>query len=262
MNVYGQRLGALGLIFPDGVSFISGSSLDVNEGGTVQSNAAFSGTYTVDDTGHGTTTLSIPKFDGGIFDLSFYVVSANEFLVISVDTLSSNNPLFGGVAEAQTGTPFTTASFQGGSVFELSGNNGTAPDDTVGVLEFGQQDAVSAIYDENNGGAITITGGMQGTYDIEPNGRGTLNLVNEQDSSPLIWYFYATSPNSGFIMDASRVWCLSETLWHRSQMRDSPTRVFSARTILARMRTSSRRRRWMSGARALTVAATPQVLVR
>jgi len=203
MNVYGQRLGALGLIFPDGVSFISGSSLDVNEGGTVQSNAAFSGTYTVDDTGHGTTTLSIPKFDGGIFDLSFYVVSANEFLVISVDTLSSNNPLFGGVAEAQTGTPFTTASFQGGSVFELSGNNGTAPDDTVGVLEFGQQDAVSAIYDENNGGAITITGGMQGTYDIEPNGRGTLNLVNEQDSSPLIWYFYATSPNSGFIMDAS-----------------------------------------------------------
>jgi hypothetical protein len=204
MNVFAQRFGALGLIFPDGTSFIAGSSMDVNEGGVVQPTfAAFSGTYTVDDTGHGTTTLSIPGFDGGIFDLSFYVVSSNEFLVISVDTLSYGNPLFGGVAEAQTGAPFTTAAFQGGSVFELSGNNGTAPDDTVGLLDFGQQEAATVIYDENNGGQITITGGMTGAYDIELNGRGTLNLVNDQDGSQLIWYVYATSPNSGFIMDAS-----------------------------------------------------------
>jgi len=204
MNVFGQRFGALGLIFPDGVSFLAGSSMDVNEGGIVQPTfAAFSGTYTVDGTGHGTATLSIPNFDGGVFDLSFYVVSTNEFLVISVDPLSYGNPLFGGVAEAQTGTPFTTASFQGASVFELSGNNGTAPDDTVGLFEFGQQNVATVIYDENNGGAITITGGMRGAYDVELNGRGTLNLVNDQDGSLLIWYLYATSPNSGFIMDAS-----------------------------------------------------------
>ena len=35
MDVYGARIGALGLIFPDGNGFISGSSLDVNDGGSV-----------------------------------------------------------------------------------------------------------------------------------------------------------------------------------------------------------------------------------
>ena len=46
----GSRIGALGLIFPDGSGFISGSSLDVNDGGTVSPTfATFDGSYTVDD---------------------------------------------------------------------------------------------------------------------------------------------------------------------------------------------------------------------
>ncbi len=204
MDVSGQRIGALGLIFPDGSGFISGSSLDVNDGGAVSPTfATFSGTYGVDSTGRGTATLSIPGFDGGMFDFAFYVVSANELLLISTDPLSFNNPIFSGPAELQSGAPYTTASFSGGSVFSLSGTNGTAPEDTVGRFEFNGGSNITAVFDQNNGGTVSVGTVMTGAYDIELNGRGTINLDNPANGSVTIWYLYAISPNTAFLMDAS-----------------------------------------------------------
>jgi hypothetical protein len=204
MDVYGARIGALGLIFPDGSGFISGSSLDVNEGGSVSPTfATFSGIYGVNATGRGTATLSIPGFDGGTFDFAFYVVSANELLLISVDPLSYNNPIFSGPAELQTGAPFVTASFHGGSVFSISGTNGTAPEDTVGRFEFDGSSNVSEIFDQNSGGTVTVGGLMTGAYDVQLNGRGTLNLDNPAGGGATVWYLYAISANTAFVMDAS-----------------------------------------------------------
>ena len=203
-DVYGARIGALGLIFPDGSGFISGSSLDVNDGGVVSPTfATFSGIYNVDSTGRGTLTLSIPGFDGGAFDFAFYVVSANELLMISVDPLSFDNPIFSGPAELQSGAPFATSSFNGGSVFSMSGTNGTAPEDTVGRFQFDGSSNVSEIFDQNSGGAVTVAGVMTGAYDIELNGRGTLNLANPAGGGATVWYLYAISPNTAFVMDAS-----------------------------------------------------------
>lgn len=203
-DVYGARIGALGLIFPDGSGFISGSSLDVNDGGVVSPTfATFSGIYNVDSTGRGTVTLSIPGFDGGAFNFAFYVVSANELLLISVDPLSFDNPIFSGPAELQSGAPFATASFNGGSVFSMSGTNGTAPQDTVGRFQFDGNSNVSEIFDQNSGGAVTVAGVMTGAYDIELNGRGTLNLDNPAGGGATVWYLYAISPNTAFVMDAS-----------------------------------------------------------
>jgi hypothetical protein len=56
-------------------------------------------------------------------------------------------------------------------------------------------------FDENSGGKITVGGSMTGAYDLELNGRGTLNLDTAAGST--IWYMYATGPNQGFLMDAS-----------------------------------------------------------
>jgi hypothetical protein len=204
MDVYGARIGALGLIFPDGSSFISGSSLDVNDGGIVSPTfATFSGIYSVDATGRGTATFSIPGFDGGAFNFAFYVVSANELLLISVDPLSFENPIFSGPAELQSGTPFTSDSFNGGSVFSMSGTNGTAPEDTVGRLQFNGGNNVTVNFDQNNGGNVTVGGVLTGAFDVELNGRGTLNLDNPADGSTTVWYLYAISPNTAFVMDAS-----------------------------------------------------------
>ncbi len=204
MNISGERLGALGSIFPDGSGFISGSSLDVNEGGIVSPTfATFSGIYGVEPTGRGTLTLSIPGFDGGMFNFAFYVVSANQLLLISVDPLSYGNPIFSGTAEIQVGAPFSSASFSGGSVFEMSGMTGTSSDDTVGRITFNTGANVIVNFDRNTGGNVTIGGVMTGAYDIQLNGRGTLNLANQSDGSSQVWYLYATAPNKAYLMDAS-----------------------------------------------------------
>lgn len=205
MDSFGSRIAALGLIFPSGSGFISGASLDVNDGGSVSPTfGSFFGQYDVDSTGRGTAQLTIPGFDGGVFNFAFYVVSTNELLFVSVDPLSFENPIFSGPAELQTGAPFLTNSFNGGAVFSFSGTNGSAPQDMVGRFNFnGSTSGVTVNFDENSGGTVTIGGVLTGAYDLELNGRGTLNLTNQADGTSTIWYMYAIAPNEAFVMDAS-----------------------------------------------------------
>lgn len=200
----GGRVAALCLIFPDGGVFISGSSCDVNDSGSVAPTyASFFGSYSVDPTGRGTVTLMIPGLGSGVLDFAFYVVSANEFLMISIDSIGQNNLILGGPAEIQNGAPFTSSSFDGGSIFSLSGTNGSTPQDEVGRFSFDGASDVTVNFDENNGGNITVGGLMTGAYDLELNGRGTLNLDNPANGNVTVWYMYATGPNQGFVMDAS-----------------------------------------------------------
>ena len=203
-NVSGERVGALGLIFPDGFQFISGSTLDVNEGGVLAPTfATFSGTFTVDATGRGTMTLSIPGFDGGVFHFAFYVVSQQQLLIISIDPLSARNPIFSGPGQLQSGAPFTAASFAGNTVFDLAGAASTGGDDTIGRMIFSSGNTILVNFDRNSAGAVTTGGVMTGAYDMELNGRGTLNLDDLSNASVHIWLVYATGPNTGFVMDVS-----------------------------------------------------------
>ena len=199
----GARVGALSLIFPDGSGFVAGSSFDLNDGGSVGPTiASFSGVYTVAANGRGTATLLIPGLGTGSFNFAFYIVSAKEFLMVSVDPLTQSGMILGGKAKLQIGAPFTSASVEGASIFSLSGTNGTAPDDMVGRLEFDGTSNIAVTFDENNGGNVSVGSLMSGAYDLELNGRGTLNLHNPTKGS-IIWYMYATGPNEAFIMDAS-----------------------------------------------------------
>ena len=203
-NVSGERVGALGLIFPAGGSYISGSSLDVNEGGVVASTyGPFSGAYDVDAAGRGTMALIVPGFHGGILNFAFYVVSPKQFLMISTDPLSDINPIFAGPAQLQSGAPFSAASFAGPSIFSLTGWSAGGGDDAVGRLQFGSGNTVRVNYDLNAAGAITAGGTMAGAYDMQLNGRGILNLRDPGNGNLHTWLIYATAPNAGYILDIS-----------------------------------------------------------
>lgn len=203
-NVYGDRLAALGLVFPDGSGFISGSSLDVNEGGMVPPTfATFSGIYDVDATGRGTMTLSVPGFDGGLFHFALYIVSPKQLLVASTDPLNEMNPLMSGTGTLQTSTPYSAASFAGPTVFQLTGTTAAGGDVTIGRMVFKGGNALSVNYDRNAAGAVTTGAAMSGAYDMQLNGRGTLNLNDAAKGSVHIWLIYATAPNTGFLMDLS-----------------------------------------------------------
>ena len=198
----GGRVAALGLIFPDGAGFVAGSTLDLNDAGSVGPTfASFFGTYGVDSTGRGTLTLSIPGVGGGTLDFALYVVSTNEFLLVSTDPIFQNGFILIGPARIQNGAPFSSASFDGASIFTMTGTTGSAPQDMVGQFKFDGSTDIAVTFDENSGGNITVTGSMTGAYDLELNGRGTLNLDTSRGTT--VWYMYATGPNQGFVMDAS-----------------------------------------------------------
>jgi len=200
----GSRLGALGAIFPSGAGFVSGSALDVNDGGQeLATVTGFSGSYTVAANGRGTMTLSISGFAGGKFDFTIYVISTSEFFMLSTDALSGLNPLFSGTALLQTGSPYSNSSFNGNSTFYETGVTNRAPDISVGLMTFNGTGNVSVGYDVNAGGQVQIANGAAGRYSVAGDGRTQVNLVNSQTQQNSTLILYMISPNTAFLMDTS-----------------------------------------------------------
>jgi Fe-S cluster assembly iron-binding protein IscA len=199
----GNRIGSLALLYFTGLGSIPGGTMDVNDGGIAPPTfGALNGVYRVDPTGRGTLNLSVPGFDGGSFRFAFYVVSAQKLLLVSIDRLSSDNPIFSGPAEVQTGAPFLTASFSGPTVFSLSGEQGHVSQVEVGRILFDGQAQPLVQFDENAGGTITTGKVLTGAYAVEVNGPGTINL-DDSNGHEEVWRLYAISPNHAFLMDAS-----------------------------------------------------------
>jgi hypothetical protein len=197
----GGRIAAVGSIFPSGAGTISGSSLDVNDAGDLMPTfATFTGTYDVDDTGHGNAVLVIPGFASGTLKFALYAVSSSECFLVSVDPLSAGNPVFAGVLEAQTNVPFSTSSFNGASIFDLTGSIGTFSQVTVGRMEFDGSGTMQVQFDQNSGGNLTIGGLLTGAYSVQLNGRGVLTLDNGETGALSVWILYATAPNRAFLL--------------------------------------------------------------
>jgi hypothetical protein len=165
----------------------------------------FNGSYAVGANGRGTATLNILGFGNGTFHFAFYVVSAKELLLVSIDGISPGNPIFGGLAEQQSGSPFFLSSFSGFSVFNLTGFDGSTVSASVGRMSFDGNGALAAQTDDNKGGNIIIANLFGGNYTVAPNGRGVLNLLNSQTHLVTPWVFYAIAPNRAFLLDTSGI---------------------------------------------------------
>jgi len=199
----GARIGALGIFFFDGTGNILGESMDVNDGGTVSPTfASFRGIYRVDSTGRGVATLSIPGFAGGAFRFAFYVVSAEKLLLISADQLSPSNPIFSGPAELQSGAPFLTSTFDGPTVFSLSGVSGNTSQVTVGRISFDGVSQPNVVFDQNTGGTVATGKLLTGAYAVGVNGPGALTL-DDSNGHTEVWDIYTIGPNHAFMMDVS-----------------------------------------------------------
>jgi Fe-S cluster assembly iron-binding protein IscA len=199
-----DRIAMIGVMYPNGSGSVSAGSIDVNDAGVLSPTiASLHGTYKVDPSGRGTASLSIPGFAGGSFTFAFYVISTNKLLMVSIDPLSANNPIFAGSAELQSGAPFLTSEFNGPAVFGLGGESDRLPEGFIGWTLFDGQGTLRVAYDRNIGGSITSKGSFNGAYDVELNGRGTLNLDNPFTQQSSTWVMYATGPNQAFLMDVS-----------------------------------------------------------
>jgi large repetitive protein len=172
---------------------ITSGNLDEDNQGTVNSDASFTGTYSVAATGRGTMTLNVTGSANPV-NAVFYVVSSGELLVMNGDTPGVNS-LFAGRILQQTGAgTFSNASLNSASIVDLHGLDSTAGHDVVlGVLSIPSAGNFTLAADENNAGIIQVLN-QAGTYTAAANGRVSVTGTPH----PLV--FYLVGANKGFVV--------------------------------------------------------------
>jgi hypothetical protein len=213
----GSKLAAMGVLNLSGGSITSGSA-DYNyyNGGTSTvtldgsttikawpaspESVNSGGTYTIGSNGRG--TLAFTLSDTSVIDAEIYVVSSNEFIMISSGARSSSVAIFAGTAYKQSGAPYSLASASGTSVLSDSqtSNNGGTLNSTVGVGLVTKTSTGSFTFAgyNNGGGSISTptSNSASGTFSVAPNGRVTLTVSGGGGNQLPAFYLY--SPGSAF----------------------------------------------------------------
>jgi hypothetical protein len=189
------EMSAAGRFSANGAGAMTAGVEDINDGGVVSPNVAFTGTYDVASNGRGTATVNNPD---GTSQFSFYVVSARKLIFVSLDWV----PAFLGIVTQQTLPSFSTASLMGDYAFLQTGYSSTEVAYTAGRFTADGLGAISGGFkDDNNTGAVTENVSFTGTYLISSNGRGTAtlsNLTTPPDTTDIA--FYLVSPETAFFV--------------------------------------------------------------
>lgn len=200
-NSSGASFGAVGMLLLDGSGVVQLGSIDANNGGSLSPTfGSLHGTYQVAANGRGTMTLNVPGFVGGIFHLTFYVVSATRLYILSSDPLTTANPMMSGTATLQSPTFFGISNLNGPAVLYLNGASGGVPHAMAGQIVFDGMSQIAVSLDEVTGSNVSSLNPFTGAYDVQINGRSTLSLdgINEVTK---FWILYLDAPNTGYLLD-------------------------------------------------------------
>lgn len=196
-------VGVLGSMFFNGSGTISGSALDVNDGGNVLPTFInFPGNYSIDSTGRGTAALFLSGFATSTVHFAAYVISSTDAFVVSTDPFVSPSPILSGELSEQVSSLPSSSSLQGSTIFGITGVSQGFADATIGELSFDGQNTATALFDENTGGLIT-SGKMTGGYNVSLSGRTNLNLVNAKTHVSTNLIAYVIANNTAFVMDTT-----------------------------------------------------------
>ena len=186
-------LAASGRFTADGAGGISEGAEDHNDGGVVSVNIPFTGTYSVGASRRGTASFTSSL---GTSNFAFYVISARKLRFISIDILT---PFVFGTAERQESASFSNTSFSGNYVLFSNASGPSSTTFTLGRFTAGGDGSISSgLLDINNGGSAFENLPFTANYTIVANGRGTLTLTNELETSNFA--LAMISPQSAFFI--------------------------------------------------------------
>src|SRR5438309_7966351 len=136
-------------------------------------------------------------------DLSVYVVSGAELLVMTTKAFSSDG-LTSGAMLSQTSTSFSNSSLNAPVVYYQIGVNPNAATTQsiaeIGLLTPDGSGGLTAAYDKSLGGVITQDGTFAATYSVLTAGRVTVSAWYGNSSSPLR-VFYLVDKNKAYFLD-------------------------------------------------------------
>lgn len=170
----------------NGMGGISAGVEDSNDFGSISTNTPFIGTYNVGLNGRGTATLTDAS---ATLQFSFYVISANRILIVSLDYL----PAMIGQAEKQQSVTFTNTSLSGDYVFNFGGISTLGSIASAGRFTANGFGGISSgVLDENDAGLVSENISFTGTYNISSNGRGTAALTSALGTYNFTFYMVSS----------------------------------------------------------------------
>jgi hypothetical protein len=169
-----------GVLTSDGAGNLSAGTEDFNDGGTITTNAGFTGSYVMAATGRGTLTLNTTA---GVFSFVIYP-SSGGVLVLETDV----RLLTTGSALQQQTAPFSNASLQGTYGMNFTASDGSSELDSIAEFTADGVSKVSGIIDINNSGGITFGQPLSGTFNTNTRGRTTMTLKTPLGTQNLVVY--------------------------------------------------------------------------
>ncbi len=165
-TVAGGPFAAGGVVTADGAGNITSGTEDINDAGTIRSNLAVTGTYSL-TTSRGTLTLTSTA---GTFTFVAYPTTAG-IQVLETDT----GIVTSGSAVQQSGT-FSNASISGTYALSFGGVSTAGELDSTAEFTANGTGSLTGIIDINNVGTLATGSVLQGTYTVGANGRGPFTL--------------------------------------------------------------------------------------
>lgn len=183
-----------GVFSTDGASSLSSGVFDQNNAGTLTSNAAITGTYTLAATGRGQLSFSNQTF-------IFWLASPNKAVLMEAD----GTAVAEGLLLKQTGEPFQSVA--GGYAFSLAGSNAAntipfAEDGQLSTAGFGVLSGNADINQTTQQPNVSLSGNLA----LTTNGRGT-GAISAPTS--VTYDFYFASPDQFFLISADAKTVLS-----------------------------------------------------
>ncbi len=208
VDLAGSRFASAGAFQTNASGTLTRGTIDINDGGAVTPAAFLTGSYSAPDPSTGRGTASLRVNSGQAQNFSYYQVSPNEMIQVSIDQVSDTSPLtLTSVAKGFTaGVNFTNLALKGASVLQTNGvnPNGGSPE-AIGVVGLFNGDGTtdgngfgiaSLLFDQNTGGALAQQQIAGGQYKVDPkNGRVTLNGFG--GSPPVL---YLVGQNQAFLV--------------------------------------------------------------
>jgi hypothetical protein len=177
---------------------VTNGEADENNRGTVTTDYAFTGSYTLKANGHG--TLQFVNNGLGTFNYSFYLVSNSQAVLLRTDLEAVTS----GTMTVQEQSTFSLADFNGPFGFNLDGDTvatstvNSVPIDKLGQLSATGTGTATGTENINSGGVLTSDVALAATNAVDTNGRGTLTVTGGGATREVI--FYLSSPATMFLI--------------------------------------------------------------
>ena len=191
-----------GVLTFDANGNITSGTEDVNDQGTVTSNAAVTGTYVLGSNGRATAQVTSSL---GTNHYVFYIVNANKVRIVESDYPF---PATQGVALRQSASAFSNSTLKGGYVFASTAIGSNDYIDAAGQFNAdGNGNLTAGSLDQDNLGTPTSTTLGASQYSVASNGRTTVKLAPGGGLNPVNLAVYLADATHGFAvgLDSSLV---------------------------------------------------------